>query len=51
MELSLFWKAASRSATQEFPKRSMEPECSSTFTKEPYPEPDQSSSYDPNLSL
>jgi hypothetical protein len=55
MELSPSWEAASRSATQEFPKNCIEPggslPCSQEPSTGPYSKPDQSNSYDPIVSL
>jgi hypothetical protein len=55
MELSPSWKASNSAATQDLPKKFMEPEGSSLSSQEPstgpYTEPDQSNPYHPILPL
>jgi hypothetical protein len=54
MKLSPSWETASWAGTQKFPQYFMEPEgslpCSQDPSTGPYPEPDRSSPYHPNLS-
>jgi hypothetical protein len=49
------WEPDSHSASQEILRRFMQPESSSPCSQEPaagpYPEPDESSSQSPNISL